>query len=265
MSEPHENDEGPGRARPGMAEAEAALESEHERYLREARERTNAVADRLARAAGYPGLLRPGKIVRLKSGGPPMTIAVVDIVDGLVYCHFFWRGSTGQARYGAEMLEPCEAASLDTFVPPPQAGPNTYDAVSGLTGFRAPRQRSRKSKASESRKTRARRQSSPKSKVNRTRKFRAPGEPTPEQIAIQKRRESDKAWREHMRRLAHMKRVAREREKRLREEQATAPDKHGLGPLPTPEPPIHPQEEPSRVLPEPPGRTPSPALEPGKT
>jgi uncharacterized protein YodC (DUF2158 family) len=219
----------------GAAEAAPEIETEHEQYLRAARARTNAVADRLAKAAGFEGELRPGKIVRLKSGGPPMTIAVVDIVDGLVYCHYFWRGTTGQARYSAEMLEACEAASLDSLIPPPQAGPNTYHPASGQTLSRERRQSSRESKASESRTVRARRQSSPKSKVKSKPKTRPVREPASQEIEAAERRESNRAWRAHMRRLAQMKRVAAERERILRADRASEPDKHVD--WPTAEPP----------------------------
>ena len=262
MSNTYDSDEGPDRARPGMAEAEAALDSEHERHLREARERTYAVADRLAGAAGYPGMLRPGKIVRLKSGGPPMTIAVVDIVDGLVYCHYFWRGTTGQARYSAEMLEPCEASGAESLVPPtkPGCGDEWTEPLQART--RAPRAKSRENPGAGDKSARARGKKTPKSKVNRRRIFRAQSEATPEQTEIQKRRESDKAWREHMRRLARMKRIAREREKLLREDQANEPNKHRLDPLPATE--SRPQEAPSEGAPERNERSPHPALESGE-
>jgi len=90
--------------------------------VRATRLRTNLIADRVAKAAGFKGELRPGAVVRLKSGGPPMTIAVFDVTDGLVYCHWNVRGRTGQARYSPEMLEPCEAC--DVFAAPQNPGPN---------------------------------------------------------------------------------------------------------------------------------------------
>lgn len=119
-------------------------------YLAAARERRNAFADRLAKVAGFEGELRPGAVVRLKSGSPPMTIALVDITDGLVYCHWFFRGRTGQARYSPEMLERCAPSTPESFVPPTQAGPNTYDLASGLRKPRAGRQSLQKASASES-------------------------------------------------------------------------------------------------------------------
>ncbi len=268
MSDIHDSDEGPDRARAGMAEAEAALESEHERYLREAREKTNAIADRLARAAGYPGMLRPGKIVRLKSGGPPMTIAVVDIVDGLVYCHYFWRGTTGQARYSAEMLEPCEASGAESLVPPTKPGCGDEWTEPPQARTRARRAKSRQNPGAGDKSTRARGKKTPKTKVNRERRFPAPSEPTPAQMEIQKRRESDKAWREHMRRLARMKRRARKREQLLARDQANEPDKHRSDPLPAPSTGQRPmpsqRETPLETAPEPIECAPDPAAEPAE-
>ncbi len=52
-------------------------EEVHER-LEAVRRRTEMMADRIAQAAGYEGVLRAGKIVRLKSGGPPMVIGFVE-------------------------------------------------------------------------------------------------------------------------------------------------------------------------------------------
>jgi uncharacterized protein YodC (DUF2158 family) len=114
-------------------------ESEHEieKRLEAAKARQYVIADRVAKAAGFPGELRPGKIVRLKSGGPPMTIAVFDVTDGLVYCHYFFRGRTGQARYSPEMLERCEPSSLESFVPPKKPGPPQYDKATGEVLARA--------------------------------------------------------------------------------------------------------------------------------
>jgi uncharacterized protein YodC (DUF2158 family) len=109
----------------------------------------NEIADRVARAAGFTGRLRPGEIVRLKSGGPPMTIALFDVTDGLVYCHYFFRGRTGQARYLVEMLEPCGPSSLESFVAPPRPDPNAYHPASGEVLVRETRQETLESSASD--------------------------------------------------------------------------------------------------------------------
>jgi uncharacterized protein YodC (DUF2158 family) len=71
-----------------------------------ARMRAHGMADRIAWAAGFAGELRPGAVVRLKSGSPAMTVAVFDLTDGLIYCHWIAGGRPFAARYCAEMLEP---------------------------------------------------------------------------------------------------------------------------------------------------------------
>lgn len=221
MTESFESDAGPPREQDGVAEAEAALESEHERHLKAARDRTNAIADRLARAAGYPGMLRPGKIVRLKSGSPPMTIACVDIVDGLVYCHYFWRGGPGQARYSAEMLEPCDPARPESFVPPKK--PGVGDPWDQEAPAHAARENPRRNPGRGDKRTRARRNKTRKSKANPEREVRAEGEPASDAPLLD-RRERNKAWRETLRRIARLKRRVAEREKlrRAAEEGASA-------------------------------------------
>jgi uncharacterized protein YodC (DUF2158 family) len=124
------------------------------------------IADRVAKAAGFQGLLRPGAIVRLKSGGPPMTIAVFDVTDGLVYCHYFFRGRTGQARYSPEMLEPCEPARLESFVPPTNPGPNAYHEASGASLVRVARQDSPESRANQEASARASREPARKTRAS---------------------------------------------------------------------------------------------------
>jgi uncharacterized protein YodC (DUF2158 family) len=89
-------------------------------HLERVKAERNTLADRIARAAGFDGEIRPGAIVSLKSGGPAMTIAVFDVTDGLVYCHWIVHGRPYQARYSPEMLEPAEK---DGPTPPPKRGP----------------------------------------------------------------------------------------------------------------------------------------------
>ena len=71
-----------------------------------ARARAHGMADRIAHAAGFRGDIRPGAVVRLKSGGPAMTVAVFDLTDGLIYCHWIAGGRPFAGRYCAEMLVP---------------------------------------------------------------------------------------------------------------------------------------------------------------
>jgi uncharacterized protein YodC (DUF2158 family) len=151
------------------------VESEVEKRLEAAKARKNLIADRVAKAAGFQGELRPGKIVRLKSGGPPMTIAVFDVTDGLVYCHYFFRGRTGQARYSAQMLEPCGSSGLESLVPPtiPGVGDEWDAKHSGRT--RARDEKTRGEPGGGDKVTRARGNKTQESKAKRKRKVRAGG------------------------------------------------------------------------------------------
>jgi uncharacterized protein YodC (DUF2158 family) len=86
-------------------------------HIERAKAWAHAMADRIARVAEFQGEIRPGKLVKLKSGGPPMTVAVFDVTDGLIYCHWIAGGRPFAARYSAEMLEPAARGA----VPPPPA------------------------------------------------------------------------------------------------------------------------------------------------
>jgi uncharacterized protein YodC (DUF2158 family) len=94
----------------------ALPEDEAFAHIERAKARAHSMADRIARVAGYAGEIRPGKLVKLKSGGPPMTVAVFDMTDGLIYCHWIAGGRPFAARYSAEMLEPAQAGAA---APPP--------------------------------------------------------------------------------------------------------------------------------------------------
>jgi uncharacterized protein YodC (DUF2158 family) len=49
--------------------------------------------------------LRGGDIVRLKSGGPLMTISDYDRDVGVVFCGWFWRGRCFGERFGIDQLD----------------------------------------------------------------------------------------------------------------------------------------------------------------
>jgi uncharacterized protein YodC (DUF2158 family) len=93
-------------------------------HLERAKARAYSMADRIARVAGYAGEIRPGKLVKLKSGGPPMTVAVFDTVDGLIYCHWIAGGRPFAARYSAEMLEPAPPGAVPPA--PAKRGPLAF-------------------------------------------------------------------------------------------------------------------------------------------
>jgi uncharacterized protein YodC (DUF2158 family) len=93
-------------------------------HIERAKARAHSMADRIARVAGYAGEIRPGKLVKLKSGGPPMTVAVFDTVDGLIYCHWIAGGRPFAARYSAEMLEPAPPGAVPPA--PAKRGPLAF-------------------------------------------------------------------------------------------------------------------------------------------
>jgi uncharacterized protein YodC (DUF2158 family) len=49
-----------------------------------------------------------GGIMRLKSGGPPMTVTRYDVADRAVYCRWFWRGRIFCDEFWPESLVPAE-------------------------------------------------------------------------------------------------------------------------------------------------------------
>jgi uncharacterized protein YodC (DUF2158 family) len=49
---------------------------------------------------------KSGQMVRLKSGGPAMT--VIDVVDGVVVCQWFERNKSHTGRFTPETLEELE-------------------------------------------------------------------------------------------------------------------------------------------------------------
>jgi uncharacterized protein YodC (DUF2158 family) len=203
------------------------VESEIEKRLEAAKGRHNFIADRVAKAAGFEGQLRPGKIVRLKSGGPPMTIAVFDVTDGLVDCHYFWRGRTGQARYCAEMLEPCGSSGLESLVPPTKPGVgDEWDEKPSLR-TRARDEKTRGEPGGGDKVTRVRGNKTQEPEAKQKRKVRAMRELTPEEQAAAERKERNRAWRETVRNIVKMKRAAKaRRERETAEFEETEPDKH---------------------------------------
>jgi uncharacterized protein YodC (DUF2158 family) len=54
------------------------------------------------------GALRTGSVVRLKSGGPAMTVQWHDAENDSVVCTWQFRGRASRERYFATMLERCE-------------------------------------------------------------------------------------------------------------------------------------------------------------
>ncbi|MFZ1988879.1 MAG: DUF2158 domain-containing protein [Alphaproteobacteria bacterium] len=48
--------------------------------------------------------INPGQIVRLKSGGPFMTIIEID-PKGLYWCCWFWRGQVNSAKFDRQVIE----------------------------------------------------------------------------------------------------------------------------------------------------------------
>jgi uncharacterized protein YodC (DUF2158 family) len=205
---------------------ENEIQSEIEKRIEAGREQQYVIAERVAKAAGFVGKLRPGEIVRLKSGGPPMTIALFDVTDGLVYCHYFWRGRTGQARYSGEMLEPCEPSGVESLVPPTKPGVGDEWGAKHSGRTRARDEKTRGEAGGGDKLTRARGNKTQESKANPKRKVRAVRELTQEELEAKERRERNRAWRETVRKIAKMKRAAREEEKALRADQANEPNKH---------------------------------------
>lgn len=104
------------------------MKGETEDYVTAAMLRRNAVADRLAKAAGFSGELRPGNLVQLKSGSPPMAIAGVDLMNGMVHCVWNLRGRPFGARYPAEVLEPAERGAYELTPPPKKPGKTAWGA-----------------------------------------------------------------------------------------------------------------------------------------
>jgi uncharacterized protein YodC (DUF2158 family) len=102
-------------------------------HIEQAKARAYAMADRIARLAEFEGEIRPGKLVKLKSGGPPMTVAVFDTTDGFIYCHWIAGGRPFAARYSAEMLEPAERGAMPPAPAkrgPPALAKGAKDALS---------------------------------------------------------------------------------------------------------------------------------------
>jgi uncharacterized protein YodC (DUF2158 family) len=54
------------------------------------------------------GALTSGSVVRLKSGGPAMTVQWHDAENDSVVCTWQFRGRAAQERYNAQMLERCD-------------------------------------------------------------------------------------------------------------------------------------------------------------
>lgn len=48
-----------------------------------------------------------GDIVRLRSGGPPMSVRLFEAEESVVYVTWFFRGQRGEACYPASLLQPC--------------------------------------------------------------------------------------------------------------------------------------------------------------
>jgi uncharacterized protein YodC (DUF2158 family) len=49
-----------------------------------------------------------GGIMRLKSGGPPMTVTHYDSADRSVFCCWFWRGRIFRDEFLPEYVEPAD-------------------------------------------------------------------------------------------------------------------------------------------------------------
>ncbi|MFO1187534.1 MAG: DUF2158 domain-containing protein [Alphaproteobacteria bacterium] len=49
-----------------------------------------------------------GEIVRLKSGGPPMTVTGSYPEEGSIWCRWFWRGRVFKEEFALEYIEPAE-------------------------------------------------------------------------------------------------------------------------------------------------------------
>lgn len=55
-----------------------------------------------------------GEILRLRSGGPPMTVTWLIPEDGVVVCRWFWRGRIFHSEFHPEHLEPAKADTPGT-------------------------------------------------------------------------------------------------------------------------------------------------------
>jgi uncharacterized protein YodC (DUF2158 family) len=64
--------------------------------------------------ASKPKLPRVGEILRLKSGGPPMTVTGLYLEDRSVFCRWFWRGRIFRDEFLPEHLEAAEPDASNT-------------------------------------------------------------------------------------------------------------------------------------------------------
>lgn len=51
------------------------------------------------------GNVKPGDVVRLKSGGPKMTVSSLDTYNHIVYCKWFVHDELKSERFNPESLE----------------------------------------------------------------------------------------------------------------------------------------------------------------
>ncbi len=69
-----------------------------------------------------------GDVVRLKSGGPPMSVCWQDVEHDRVLLCWFFRGKAEEATYRADMLERCEPSDLVSIGIPRKPGPVARNA-----------------------------------------------------------------------------------------------------------------------------------------